>query len=387
MILDRVESRARLAARRDPYWHRLTQGRFIGFRRISAGTPGTWLARLYDGERYHYAPLGDFATLPDKARFDAAKAKAEEWFRHLDAGGSTEKTTVKAACESYVAKLRRERGEAAAKDAEGTFRRLVYPDPLARVELAKLKPPHVTGWRDRVINRKSKPKQGEPKDLSHTYFNRNLTPLRAALNLALDDGNVASAFAWSKALRPLKLDGSEGRRKIYLDRAQRSRLLENASDELRPLLVSWSLLPLRPGEVPKCRVEHFDAKQRALQIPAGKTGARIIPLPPEAFAHFKDCAKGKLPSAWLVSRANGDPWDRFAWRDQMRDAVKAAKLPKAVCAYTLRHSTITDLMTAKDSDVLTVARLSGTSIAMIEKHYGHLRREHARKALETLSVR
>ena len=35
---------------------------------------------------------------------------------------------------------------------------------------------------------------------------------------------------------------------------------------------------------------------------------------------------------------------------------------------------------------MTVAVLSGTSIAMIEKHYGHLLREHAAKALASLTL-
>jgi site-specific recombinase XerD len=52
----------------------------------------------------------------------------------------------------------------------------------------------------------------------------------------------------------------------------------------------------------------------------------------------------------------------------------------------LRHSTITDLVTG-GLDLFTVAKISGTSVAMIEKHYGHLQREHARQALKMLSLK
>ena len=34
----------------------------------------------------------------------------------------------------------------------------------------------------------------------------------------------------------------------------------------------------------------------------------------------------------------------------------------------------------------TVAQLSGTSLLMIEKHYGHLLREHVAKALASLTL-
>jgi len=373
--ITRVSVRKALKPRRDPYWWRLAEGRYIGFRRMSASSPGAWLARFYDGEKYHYKPLDEQPGNPEEKRYDEAKRQAEEWFQHLDLGGSNVATSVKAACEAYAAHLRSERSEVAAKDAEGNFRRLVNDDPIGKIELAKLKPVHVNAWRERILNRGSK-----------TYFNRNLTPLRAALRLAKDRGLVASDFAWSKALRPLKLDPSEGRRSLYLDPAQRRRLLEKASDELKPLLRSWMLLPLRPGDVAKLRVEDLDVKQKALRIPKGKTASRLIPLPAEAFEHFKARAKDKLPQAWLVARADGRQWDRFVWRDEMQAAVKVAKLPRATVAYTLRHSTITDLVTA-GVDLFTVARLSGTSIAMIDKHYGQLQQEHARKALEQLTLK
>ena len=140
------------------------------------------------------------------------------------------------------------------------------------------------------------------------------------------------------------------------------------------------------------KVEHLDAKHRTLRVLSGKTGVREIPLASDALAHFKACSKGKLPAAWLVSRADGRQWDRFAWRNQIKEAANAAGLPTATCAYTLRHSTITDLVTGAGSaagglDIFTVAKISGTSVVMIEKHYGHLQREHARTALEGLSLR
>lgn len=63
--------------------------------------------------------------------------------------------------------------------------------------------------------------------------------------------------------------------------------------------------------------------------------------------------------------------------------MHAAGLPPAATTYTLRHSTITDLVTG-GLDLLTVAQLSGTSVAMIERHYGHLQRARAADALAGL---
>lgn len=373
MKLDRVEARGRLAVRRDPYWQRLSEGRYVGFRRLSASTPGTWLARFYDGEKYHHKPLSDFATLEAKARYDAAKSAADEWFVHLDKGGSTERATVKAACEARVENRRIEKTDAAAADVRGRFKRLVYSDPIASVELAKLTPRHLADWKGRVLANGG----------SRGSYNRNATALRAALNLAYRRRDVASNHAWREELKPL--EKAARRRTLYLNGTKRRRLVENASAEAQPFFVALNLLPMRPGEVASLRVDYLKTSQRTLEVDIGKTEARIIPLTAEALAHFKTCAKGKLPSAWLIARADGSQWKKEAWRDEIKAAARKAKLPQATVAYTLRHSVITDLVTG-GLDLFTVAKISGTSVLMIEKHYGHLNSEHARRALEKLAL-
>ena len=145
-------------------------------------------------------------------------------------------------------------------------------------------------------------------------------------------------------------------------------------------------MPLRPGDVAKLTVAHLDARHSILSVPRGKTKFRKIPLSGEPLVHVKACAAGKLPAAWLFSRADGRPWDRYSWRDLINDAVAAAKLPKAVCAYSLRHSAITDLVTS-GLDLFHVAQLAGTSVVMIEKNYGHLQRKQVREGLQVLGLK
>ena len=381
MSLDRVEHRTRLKTRRDPYWHRLAQGRYVGFRKMTTGSSGTWLARCYLEEngrpRYKTHPLGEFAHLPERERYDAAKAAADEWFRFLDHGGNAGKALdVKGACVAYVTHLKTERRDAASVDAQGRFRRLVDEDAIGRVPLAKLSARHVGEWTARVLKRGG----------TVESFNRNATALRAALNLALENRDIASDHAWATKLKPRALDGaaSPGKRDLYLDATQRMALFEKASAELRRYLRVLMLLPLRPGDVANLKVEHFNARHGTLSIPAGKTGRRDIPLSADAIAHFKANAKSKLPSAWLIARDDGSQWKKEAWRDAINEAVAAAELPSKTVAYTLRHSVITDLVVG-GLDLFTVAQISGTSVEMIEKHYGKLRQKVAREALESLA--
>ena len=84
-------------------------------------------------------------------------------------------------------------------------------------------------------------------------------------------------------------------------------------------------------------------------------------------------------------REVGKPWNKDAWKGPIKQAVAAAELSTGVTAYTLRHSVITDLVTG-GLDLLTVAQLSGTSVAMIERHYGHLRADYAAAALARLTL-
>jgi len=86
----------------------------------------------------------------------------------------------------------------------------------------------------------------------------------------------------------------------------------------------------------------------------------------------------------LVLETGPDEFQLLAGERRLA-AAKRAGLPDTVTAYAMRHSAITDLVTG-GLDLLTVAQLSGTSVAMIERHYGHLRADHAAAALATLAL-
>ena len=88
----------------------------------------------------------------------------------------------------------------------------------------------------------------------------------------------------------------------------------------------------------------------------------------------------------MCARENGAAWDKDSWKGPVKDAVIAAGLPSKATAYALRHSTITDLIGIHRLDTMTVAILSGTSIAMIEKHYGHLLHDRAATGLAALAL-
>jgi len=143
-------------------------------------------------------------------------------------------------------------------------------------------------------------------------------------------------------------------------------------------------LPLRPGALAALRVGDFDKRTGTLKIGKDKAGQdRKIKLPDATADLLKEQARSKLPAAPLFARDDGVAWNKDSWKGPIKEAVRAAGLADNVTAYALRHSTITDLI-VDGVPLLTVAQLAGTSVAMIERHYGHLLQAQATAALSKL---
>ncbi|RZP17937.1 MAG: integrase [Erythrobacter sp.] len=382
--LSKVGERERLKVRREPHWQRLRAGCFLGFRPSKRGGKGTWIARVYDEDnrKYQVKSLGDFGTLAGNAMFAAAKKEAEALAELVEAGGEirAKVETVADACRAYA----EDRPE-----AEARFKRYVYSDPLGKVKLDKLRRRHLKDWRARLEQTPSlvsRNKEGDKRTRirAASTVNRDMAVLRAALAKVLSPGAPNSEAAWQEGLKAVP--NANGRRTLYLDKGQRKKLLEAISGEAVSFVRALCLLPLRPGAMAALTAGDFDKRTCELTIGKDKTGKpRRIQLPAEAAALFTAQAKDKLPGAPLFMRANGVAWDRNSWKLPIAAAVKSAGLPDGATAYTLRHSTITDLVSA-GLPLLTIAQISGTSAEMIERHYGHLASDAAMKALSELAL-
>lgn len=389
--IDSKTSRDNLKPRRPPYWHRLSPGCHLGYRKLEQGE-GTWIAKWRDHETGKRLEKSLGVIVDDGRRpyaFERAKKMAEDWFQDLGAGLVAHNLTVADVCRQHIDALSQEYGDTKAKTEEARFERFVYSDPLGRIELSNLRPEHVSAWRRRLVDLPAKvtrSKKGEviTRQRSAATINRDMVPLRAALNRALDGNLIATGMAWRTQLKPI--ENADRRREIYLDRKDRKSLLDHAGDEVRDFLRALTLLPIRPGALASLTVADYNQKLRSLRISIDKNDKeRRITLPEATAAFISSKCKGKLPAAPLLSRADGRHWNKDAWKGPIKDAVLAAGLPSAATAYSLRHSVITDLVES-NLPLLTVAQLSGTSVAMIERFYGHLQQKLAAQALATLAI-
>lgn len=380
--LRKVSDREKLKPRRDPYFEPLATGRALGFRKMSASAEGTWVARWRDPDtgKQHHKPLGGFDDLTPSERYDAAKMAAAAWFEHLGLGGSAKTVTVANACAQYVAHLARSKRPQVAEEVQRRFDRYVLDTQLAGVALESLTPRHVRAWRQELEDLPTP--SGKPR--APATLNRDLVCVKAALNHARKTGLIGTDYAWRETLAPIR--GAGRRRDVYLDRSQRKRLIAAAAPDLAQFIRVLCILPLRPGAVAALTAGDYDRRLKMLTIRTDKAGAgRKFKLPPAAARTFASASKDKLPGAHLFTRADGVPWNKDNWKLPIRAAMQDAGLPDKATLYSLRHSTITDLVTA-GTDLATVASIAGTSVLMIQRNYHHLQQDVAANALANLAL-
>lgn len=350
-----------MEVRREPYWQRLNEGAYVGFRR----GPDTWLARYRgrDGKQ-QWKPLGE------SLEFDDAKKAAEEWLSQL-AGSpvrSTKRDTVRAALEAYVADLKRHGRSDAATEAEGRFKLTVWEDDVASLLLEEASADDFLEWRDRL--RKGR----QPRSI-----NRHVRSVVAGLNRARQLGHIGNPEAWK--LKPLADDAEdEGDTAVFLTPEQRKAILEAASQPLGEFLRGLEYTGARPKELAAATAGGFEAGALRLAHRKGrppKLRVRHVVLGADGMEFFKQQAKRKLPAALLFTEDGEQHWRRHVWAREFRAAVTKvnetakgkARIPPAASAYSFRHARISELLQVHGVDPLTVAAQTGTSVAMIEKTY------------------
>jgi len=374
-LIDSKTKRDKLTPRREPYWSPLQKGAAVGFRKLENGT-GTWIARWRDDEgKQKYRALGEFE------KFDDAAKAARTWVDSCEQGAKTGVTTVKEVCEDYVKDLKAEGRADTAKDAEGRFTRLVYGEPIAKLPIDKLRATNVSKWLNDQIEDDD---EADDEDVrkSKDSANRNLATLKAALNRALQHRLVATDAGWATVQKFPKVGAR--RKDAFLGMEQRKALLAECPDDLALFVKAALLTGARPGELATLNAGDFDKQLGALTL-TGKTGRRTVAISSAAVAFFTEACKDKLPAAPMLATDFGQRWSKDSWKKIFKVAVEAAKLPDAVVMYSLRHTAISEMILA-GMDSFIVAKLAGTSVAMIEANYGHLRHDVVAAKLDRVAM-
>ncbi|CAG4916112.1 tyrosine-type recombinase/integrase [Paraburkholderia saeva] len=374
-------SRDRLQPRREPYFVRIDAGLYLGFRKIAAGSEGTWIARKRDDGtgKQVYNSLGAASSL----EYDAAVRAANTW---ANAGTPTRVvaasgTTVKSAVEAYVTNRRLHKGEASAADAERRFKRLVYSRPIANIELSKLKAKDIKAWVADQLPSDLEAAEPDALRRAKDSSNRSLASLKAALNLAFKEGLVASNAAWANVS---KFPSVARKRDGFLTREQRADLLAESEDDLAQFMRGLLLTAARPGELANANVSDFNRHRGTLALD-GKTGPRVISLSRSAIELLSEVSKDRIAAAPLFETFDKKKWWVGRWSRDFRKVADACGLTLETCAYCLRHTAISEMLMAGMSPFI-VAKIAGTSTKMIDDHYGHITVEKARELLDSVAM-
>jgi site-specific recombinase XerD len=117
-----------------------------------------------------------------------------------------------------------------------------------------------------------------------------------------------------------------------------------------------------------------------------ETKARRITLNDEAFAIISRTCEGKEQEQRIFLTHLGRPWTRKRLDDRFAAVRDKAKVRPEHTIYSFRHLWISEMLMA-GNEIATVAAMAGTSVAMIEKVYGHFTNEHFASAQLKLDKR
>jgi integrase len=383
-------------------WMPLSQGRALGYRKGRKG--GVWLARykIEGFRKEEKLALADDILDAEGARvldFAHAQEKARTWFlsattlatgEHVSRGGGY---TVNQCCLDYLKHLER-RGAPDYRHTKYDLDAYVIPK-LGVLQVARLTRPKLEEWRadiaasPRRSNRKKKqdnqPHIQTEEDLRkrRATANRIMRRLRAALNLALEEGRVyANPMAW----KLLPFENVEVARAIFLsEKDQRTFVMGCAKEKDFQWIVRAGLYTgARYGELGRLGVADFNSSAGTLFIAKSKGGQqRHVHLDLEAARFFREASANRDRAEAMFLRKSGEPWAKDNQKKPMRRACMLAKT-KPFGFHQLRHSAASRWITLGVSLKVVAEQLGHVDTKMVERYYGHLASGHIAQTFKAL---
>jgi integrase len=379
-------ARAKVKRGRQPHLVSLVTGRAaLGYVRKNGSAAGRWILRRWIEGRYRVIPLGAADDVIDAdgdrvLSFEQAEAKARAMLDRPAAVSG--RLTVRGAMERYI-DYKRDHGQPVADLISRTDAHIL--PALGDRLVAELTSEQLRKWlttlsampamtRTKLGAKqayRAEPQTDEDVRRRRASANRVLTYLKAALNHAYDEKQVATNEAWGRRLKPFR--NVEVARVRYLTLAEATRLINTADPKFRPLVEAALQTGCRYGELTRLEVVDFNADAGTVAIRKSKTGkARHVVLTDEGMTFFRSITVGRAGADLMFYRADGRAWDSSNQGRPMREACARAGIVPSIGFHQLRHTWASHAV-MNGVPVMVVARnLGHTDTRMVEKHYGHL---------------
>jgi len=351
---------------------------------------GHWRYVNPDGTVHWPSPRSPYADRKRDERKAAAWAGAErtKWIRahqaDLRARSRPSEPTLGEIVAAYAvdARARETRWEGSESCRAG----VILATMGAATPYTSLTPARITTWRAKLPDLRG-------RRLSNRSLNAYTTILQTALNYAVRQGMIPA--------NPLEL-----LRRLPEARRVPPALSEHQVAALFEALPAWTRRALDPRTDPRSRPRiplatrlylgyytggrpealdalrwnQVDVRRGILRYSSKGHDNIIVPLEPPLLQHLRALhgERRPRPTDYIIpSPDTGEPvsnW-RHQWQPLVRQAnrhlKKAEAIPEAATIHSLRHSRITHLLLAGTPGQV-VAQLTGTSLAMLQRHYAHL---------------
>jgi integrase len=392
--LESRSGRARLKTAHKPYYRLIEPGLHLGYRKNASG-PGAWIVRRYTGNGNYTAEnlrtadgtlivADDFSEADGHVILTFAQAQERAKAHRPVDRQSKGPYTVANALEDYLEFLEDDgRSRHLIQDVRSRAAIHILP-ALGPMKVAALTTKRLRRWHSGVAKSAPRLRAGngkpaqyravvdgdETKRRRRSSANRTWTVLRAALNHAFHDGNVASDIPWRKVKPFRNVDAARVR---YLTVAESRRLINAADPEFRPLVQAALVSGCRYGELIRLRVHDFNADSGTVAIQQSKSGkSRNVVLTDEGVALFTQLTVGRKGNERLLRRIDGQSWKASHQIRRMAEACRRGKIEPAVNFHGLRHS-YASLTVMNGTPLLVVAQnLGHADTRMCERFYGHL---------------
>jgi integrase len=331
--------------------------------------------RKSEGPHYYAAKGGWYVThrgrqhcLAKGPDDDETRAKAERAFHQLmlvqKAAGDD--ATVYAILNAFLDEVKINRSEAT---YEAWRRRLAdFNDAFGHLRVSDLRQHQVSDWlRSKQTETRQHPTRGKVRWGAGTV-RMTIIAINAAFNWAAREKRISTnPIAGIQKPPP-------GRRERAMTQAEFEQLLRVASRAYHDYLIVLDQTGARPGEIAKATCADVDEKIGAIVLTDSKTSRktgkrRVIFLTSRAM-EIVSRRKLKYGSGPLFRNRHGKPLStgtvakRFeTWRRKIG--------AEGISCYSLRHRFATRLL-LKGCSAAKLAEMMGTSVQMIEYHYGHL---------------
>lgn len=382
--LDNRTGRLKLPVQAEPYWVKLSEGEHLGYYR--GAKQQKWVARYRvpgAGVNYRKVRLGDADDYADADAtrvldYRQAQDAARAWFKLQASGLPTAPYTVDAALDDYLEGFT---GKSVAKTKARVD--VILRPAFGAVLVAELTTAKIMKW---LQSRAASPaklrtsKRATESNVRETVgddavrrrrstANRDLTVLKAALNVAYRSGRVASDEAWRKVKPFGNVDAARVR---YLNEAEAKRLVNACHAAFRPMVQAALLTGARYGELASVKVGDVDVSAGTIWLTDTKARkARVAYLESDGVRLFAAAIAGKAGAALVFPRPDGGRWGASQQARYLANACTNGKVDKTGF-HDLRRTFGARLAMRGVQMAVIAEALGDADERIVRKHYAHL---------------